>query len=107
MDRLGTRFVGKVRGSGGGGGGELKGEITWWLIGDWQIVGERRGWQIKGVAKRGGALYIFQHKIYFICVLKRLIGVFTMIFHVGYILLHSPANITLYVYSTICDKCDN
>ena len=55
MDRLGTRLVGKVRGSGGG---KLKGEITWWRIGDWQIVGERRGWQIKGVAKRGGALYI-------------------------------------------------
>ena len=40
-----------------GAGGKLKGEITWWRIGDWQIVGERRGWQIKGVAKRGGALY--------------------------------------------------
>ena len=39
-----------------GAGGKLKGEITWWRIGDWQIVGERRGWQIKGVAKRGGAL---------------------------------------------------
>ena len=40
-----------------GAGGKLKGEITWWRIGDWQIVGERRGWQIKGVAKSGGALY--------------------------------------------------
>ena len=37
--------------------GKLKGEITWWRIGDCQIVGERQGWQIKGVAKRGGALY--------------------------------------------------
>ena len=33
-----------------GAGGKLKGEITWWRIGDWQIVGKRRGWQIKGVA---------------------------------------------------------
>ena len=39
-----------------GAGGKLKGEITWWRIGDWQIVGKRRGWQIKGVAKSGGAL---------------------------------------------------
>ena len=54
MDHLGTRLVGKVRGS----GGKLKGEITWWRIGDWQIVGERRGWQIKGVAKSGGALFV-------------------------------------------------
>ena len=53
MDRLGTRLVGKVRGS------KLKGEITWWRIGDWKIVGERRGWQIKGVANRGGALYVY------------------------------------------------
>ena len=42
---------------GAGGGGKLKGEITWRRIGDWQIVGKRRGWQIKGVAKSGGALY--------------------------------------------------
>ena len=41
-----------------GPGGNLKGEITWWRIGDGQIVGERRGWQIKGVVKSGGALYI-------------------------------------------------
>ena len=47
-----------------GAGGKLKGEITWWRIGDWQIVGERRGWQIKGVAKRGGALYMKSYMVF-------------------------------------------
>ena len=41
-----------------GAGGKLKGEITWWRIGDWQIVGKRCD------EKRGSTVYIYIYNIY-------------------------------------------
>ena len=46
-----------------GAGGKLKGEITWWRIGDWQIVGERRGWQIKGGGETRGSTVYYMNNI--------------------------------------------
>ena len=41
-----------------GAGANWRGGITWRRNGDWQIVGERWGWQIKGVAKSGGSTVV-------------------------------------------------